>query len=332
MEPIRVLCVIPGEAEGVSMIFAKNQVISLQRAGVITRTFFLASRTSLSVLINELQRFRREILLFKPDIVHAHYGTMTVFFCIIATRIPMVVTFRGNDLILHPSISRLRSAIGILFSQIAALRAKRIICVSDDLKDLLWWRRSRTDVIPSGIDTTVFYPFPRDKARSKLGWGKEERVVLFNIGRDPIRKRLDLAQSAIDVAMAICGEIRFVVLDGYVNQKGIPTIMNASDCLLCTSDSEGSPNIVKEAIACNLPIVSVDVGDVRKRLEKVRPSKIVKRDREEIGKAIAEILMRSDRSNGFETIQELSLDRIATRILSVYKTVLRETRNEFGVS
>ena len=320
----KILHVIPGEAKGVSMIFAKKQVESLQKAGVNAKIFFLCSRTSPSLFVKEFQRLRREMWLFKPDIIHAHYGTVTAFCCILATRIPLVITFRGSDLNPSPAVSWLRKTTGIFLSQLSALRAKQIICVSDGLKRKLWWRKKAVTVIPSGIDTSIFYPRSRDVARSELGWDRNERVVLFNAGADPVNKRLDLAEASVEVARAICGHVRFVVLDGTVDPQIVPVLMNASDCLLCTSDMEGSPNIVKEAMACNLPVVSVDVGDVRDRLEKVKPSRIVKRNAEELGGVLAEILQIGGRSDGFETIHELSIEKIAMRIISVYQAVLSE--------
>lgn len=322
-EVLRAIAVIPKGVSGASMIFAERQVESLQRCGVKIKPFYLSSRTSPLTLVREVLRFRREIQTFKPDLIHAHFGTMTAFFCAASTRLPLVVTYRGSDLNPSPDTTSLRSAAGRFLSQIAALRARRIICVSPQLKERLWWKRSCASVIPTGVDTTIFYPRSRDEARSELGWGTEELVVLFNAGRNPKVKRLDLAQASIEVAKAVCGEIRFVVLDGYVDPKLIPTMMNAADCLLLTSDWEGSPTVVQEALACNLPVVSVDVGDVRERLTGVKPSRIVERDPRKIGEAVAEVLMKRERSNGYETIQELALDRLASRILSIYREALR---------
>ena len=338
-EATRVLSVIPGEADGASFVFAKRQVASLQEAGVICKTFFLPPRTvparfagmgmafaaqTVILTAREWQKFRGEIRTFKPHIVHVHFGALPALFCTISTKLPVVVTYRGSDLIPSPGIPRFLWAAGMLLSQIAALRSSRIICVSQELKRKLWWARSRVTVIPTGIDTKLFYPRPRQEARAELGWGEDERVVLFNSGRTPVRKRLDLAQFAIDVARALCGEIRFVVLDGAVEPNLIPTLMNGADSLLVTSDSEGSPNIVKEALSCNLPVVTVDVGDVRERLANVEPSRIVERDPHQIGRALGEILMKRDRSNGREAIQEVTQERVATRILAVYGDALSE--------
>jgi glycosyltransferase involved in cell wall biosynthesis len=245
-------------------------------------------------------------------------------FCVVAAKIPTVVTYYGSDLNPDPSVLWVRSAAGRLLSQVAALRVRRIICVSNQLKERLWWRKNRATVIPTGVDTGIFYPRPHDDTRSELGWKKEDRIVLFNAGRSPILKRLSLAQSAVSLAKSICGKIRLEVLDGHVDAHRIPAMMNGADCLLLTSDWEGSPTVVQEALACNLPIVSVDVGDVRERLRRVWPSKIVDRDPNEIGKALAEILMSKDRSNGWYAVQHLSLDKIALHTLAVYQEAIRK--------
>jgi teichuronic acid biosynthesis glycosyltransferase TuaC len=318
--PLRVLAVTPQPSSKASMVHVARQVASLETAGVACQTFKLASRTSPRTIVCEWRRLRREIQAFQPHIVHAHYGTMTAFLAILSTTLPVIVTYRGSDL--NPNRSRgwLREAVGTLLSQIAALRAARIICVSNQLKGKLWWRQDRVSVIPTGVDTTLFYPRDLHEVRRELGWAESERVVLFNAG-DPVCKRLDLARAAIQFAESLCGSIRFIVLDGNVAPGLIPSMMNAADCLLLTSDWEGSPNVVKEALACNLPVVSVDAGDVRERLERVQPSAIVSRDAYEIGKAISEILRQGQRSNGCEVGNALSSEVISQQIISLYSSV-----------
>jgi teichuronic acid biosynthesis glycosyltransferase TuaC len=319
----RTLFVIKGEQTGKDMIFAKRLSSYLKDAGVIIRSFSLAPQMSTAKLLKEYYRLREEIKAFKPDIIHAQYGTITAFLTVIATSIPVVVTYRGSDLNPCPSISQVRWAMGYTLSQIAALRAKRIICVSDELKRRLWAGKSKVTVIPSGVDTRAFSPRAKEAARAELGWGKEERIVLFN-GAEPGIKRLDLAQSALKMAENILGEVGFLVLNGSVDPDKIPTMMNAADCLLLTSNWEGSPTVVQEALACNLPVVSVNVGDVETVLAKDRVSKIVPRDPMEIGKALAEILIKNQRSNGVENIDKFSLEHVTRRTMLIYQEVLSE--------
>jgi glycosyltransferase involved in cell wall biosynthesis len=210
-----------------------------------------------------------------------------------------------------------------MLSQLAALRANRIICVSRQLKERLWWNRSRAQVLPSGVDTARFHPLGKNEVRVRLGWTENDKVVISSAGTDPARKGLHLAQASIEVAESLCGKIRFVVLDGHTKHCDMPIVLNAADCFLLTSDSEGSPNVVKESIACGLPVISVDVGDVKERLLQVHPSRIVSRDPRDIGQALAEILMKPERSNGAQSIQELSAEKFAQRVLQVYEETLR---------
>ena len=277
-EPVRVLFVIPGEAVGSSMIFARRQAESLTSLGVEVECFFLRSRTSPPTLVEEFRRFREQLTQWKPEVVHAHFGTATALFAMLACgRRPLMITFRGSDLNPVPN-EGLRAAMGRLFSQLAALRAARIVCVSRQLRARLWWRKGQVTVIPSGVDATQFRPMDRALARRILGWNPDERVVLFNAGHGAGNKRLDLAEAAHDRARLTLTDLRLEVLRGDTDPALMPILMNASDCLLVTSDSEGSPTVVQEALACGLPVVSVPVGDIEERLRHVTHSRVVERD------------------------------------------------------
>lgn len=319
---LRVLSVVPGLPIGWRMIFIRNDIAAIEKLGVIGRSFHLVSRTSVPTLIKEAHRFRQEVRQFQPDLVHVHYGTVSAFFCVAMTRLPLVVTYQGSDLLPCTGMNPVRSATGRFLSQLAALRADRIICVSRELKARLWWNRARAHILPSGVDTTVFYPIPRSDARAQLGWIDDENIVVSSAGTDPPRKRLDLAQAAVRVAESQCGPIRLIILDGTTEHKELPVLLSAADCLLMTSDWEGSPNIVKEAIACDLPVISVDVGDVKERLRDVDPSPIVSRDPEILGAALARLLRTRKRSNGHEVIREISAPKFARKVLSIYDEVL----------
>jgi glycosyltransferase involved in cell wall biosynthesis len=271
---------------------------------------------------------RTAIRRFRPDLLHAQYGTMTAFFSSLCSPLPLVVTFRGSDLLGYSRRPTLRSLAATMLSQAAAFRATEVICVSEQLRDHLIFGKASASIIPSGVDTGIFFPRPRNDARRHLAWNCDERIVLLNAGRDPQLKRLDLAQRAVAFAQTICGPIRFVVLDGDTPPDTIPFVMCAADCLLHTSDSEGSPNIVKEAMACNLPVVSVDVGDVRERLAGVSASCIVDRRFDAIGGALATILSDGQRSDGFSKIHDVSGRIVAERILEVYRRALGDRVHE----
>lgn len=319
---IRVLYLFPGEAEDSAMIFARKQVEAVRETGVVSETFCLESRTNLPCLRRELRRFRDQMASFRPDLVHAQYGTMTALFASLTTTVPLVITFRGSDLNPAPSDPWIRSMVRRWLSQCAAFKAARIICVSERLKRRLWWASDRTVVLPSGVDTELFFPRSQAEARKELGWEPRERIVLFNAGLSPAVKRMDLAQAAVNEAEPMCGRLRLALLDGRVPQRLVAAMLNAADCLVMTSDWEGSPTIVQEALACNLPVVSVDVGDVRERLAGVTPSRIVERDPQAIAQGMAEILASPERSNGHVAIVQVAQHHIARQIVALYREAL----------
>jgi glycosyltransferase involved in cell wall biosynthesis len=314
--PMRVLFVIPGEAQGSSMVFARRQAESLAREGVEVEVFHLRSRTSLWVLAREGVRFRRTVRSFDPQVIHAHFGTVTALFAAWAAPMrPLVITFRGSDLNLSPS---LRSLAGQVLSQIAALRARRIVCVSRQLRERLWWRRGVVIILPSGVDPEVFCPEPRFAARRRLGWDDDERVVLFNAGHDPATKRLDLASEALRFTQGLLKGVRMEVLDGTTPPARVPELLNAADCLLLTSDREGSPTVIQEALACNLPVISVDVGDTVERLRGMQCSAIVPREAAAIASELARVLRTPTRSDGRRKVAEFSAPRIAGELCRMY--------------
>lgn len=324
---MRVLYVIPGKAEGSEFIFAKRQIASMELAGVTTRSFFLTSRTSLLVMISAFRSLKNEIGSFQPDVVHAQFGTMNGMLCVCAGARPLVVTFRGSDLNPSREISRMRSLAGRLLSQITALHAASSICVTAQLRAKLWWRQHRSRVIPNGVNLSTFSPIPKAEARGALGWQDEGPVVLFNAGKSAEAKRLDLAEAAVEQARLQFGQVRLEVLRGKIPPESVPLYLNAADCLLITSDWEGSPNIVKEALACNLPVVAVEVGDVAERLAGVNPSHTAERSPEALGRCIVEVLKTNRRSNGRDKVAHLSEGAVAQQIRAVYEQVICQAQH-----
>ena len=322
---IRVLAVIPGDGSGNCFIFARRQMESLVRRGICVRVFYLPPRTSPIPLLRECMHLRRAISAFSPSIVHAHYGTMTSFLCALTTRSPLAITFRGSDL--NPERERgfLRNGIALFLSQISTLRAAAIICTSAQLRDRLWWRKARAVIAPSGVNLSLFQPRDKREARNALGWKANDRVVLFNGSKYPLLKGLYLAREAVSVAEGKLGAIRFIELDDGVPPEKMPFYLNGADCLLLASEFEGSPNILKEALACNLPVASVDVGDAKERLEGVFPSRVVRRDARELGMALAEILQEPRRSNGRDHIGACSEEKVAEAVSIVYRQVLQRS-------
>jgi glycosyltransferase involved in cell wall biosynthesis len=146
--------------------------------------------------------------------------------------------------------------------------------------------------------------------------------VLFNAGHNPAVKDPALAAAAVAEARGYFSDLRYVVLDGSAPPDEIPLYMNAADVLLVTSKTEGSPTVVQEAMACNLPVVSVDVGDVRERLEGVLHCAVVSRDPVALGAALANVLREPRRSDGRVHAGGLAVEAIAAHLAELYRRVL----------
>ena len=321
-DELRVLYVIPGKDHGVGMSFSRRQAEDVRSQGVNVRSFYLKSRTAPVTVARELVRLRGEIKSFEPHVIHAHFGTMTAFLCAIATRVPLVITFHGSDLNPAPGISWIRSFAGRTLSRLAARRASQVICVSPQLQSRIQDLGTEAHVVPCGINLELFQPLSMAECREKLGWHPEERIVLFNARTDPIGKRLDLAEACVEKAQKSISNLRLHIFRGRTDPDDMPLYYSAADALLVTSDYEGSPLVVKEAMACNLPVISVDVGDVRARLFGVEQSDIVARDPVALSQSLARILTTPGRSNGRERMIGLSGEAIAKQVIAIYEKAI----------
>lgn len=322
LDGMRILFVIPGTEEGIGMSFSRRQAASVAECGIEVASFFLRSRTSPIAVWKDLQRLRATIREFAPDVVHAHFGTMTAFVTALASCVPLVITFHGSDLNPAPGVPWIRSTVGRALSHLAALRAKHVICVSPQLHHRVAYMKYRAHVIPCGVNTDRFLPMPRNECRAQLGWKMDEKVVLFNARNDPRGKRLDLAEAAAAQAKRVIPNLRLHVFDGTTHPDEMPIYYSAGDALLITSDYEGSPMVLKEAMACNLPVVSVDVGDVVERLTGTFPSAVVAHDAAALGESLVSVVNENRSSNGRDMIRELSEQSVAKKVLAIYRLAL----------
>ncbi|TAK84953.1 MAG: glycosyltransferase [Betaproteobacteria bacterium] len=320
--PLRILFVTPASAP---MPFVRREAQALRAAGHAVEIFGFDNASYLPWRVAaQVFRLRAAVRRFRPDVVHAQFGKFNALAAALAAgRVPLVVTFRGTDINRNSRYSTLRSALGVAASQIAALAARAVVCVSHEIQSKIWKRRDCT-VIPTGVDVRTFVPGDRATARRRLGFGAHERIVLFNAGRNPAVKDPQLAAAAVAEARRHARDLRFVVLEGDVAPDDIPLYMNAADVLLVTSRTEGSPTVVQEAMACNLPVVSVDVGDVRERLTGVSHCAVVSRDPAALGAALAQVLRARRRSDGRAHAEALSLEAIAARLAQIYRSVARD--------
>ncbi|MEK6282925.1 MAG: glycosyltransferase [Acidobacteriota bacterium] len=329
MKPIRVLMVTsewPQPGVNVTSHFIKRQAEFLRAAGIEVSVFpFRGAKNPYNYLKNWVRlqiKLRRE----RYDLVHAQFGQSGLL--ALPKRLPMVVTFRGSDLLgtisdrtrRHMKISRLHR----FLCRLVAARADAVIVVSEHMKAHLP-ASIEAHVIPSGIDLQVFRPTEKRIARVRLGLPHDEKLILF-VGRPTnARKRAYLAERALEnLNRSTRAEL---VVAWRVPHTDIPLYMSACDALVFTSMQEGSPNVVKEALACNLPVVSVRVGDVASRIEGIEGCELCEDDNPEtIAAALKRVLKRGGRIQGREAVRALDENVTTERVLNIYKSVLAEGR------
>ncbi|MEO6110256.1 MAG: GNAT family N-acetyltransferase [Nitrospiraceae bacterium] len=309
-------------------VFVDRQVDSLRRAGVKISTFDVGTSHSPFHILNKWLQLRRTVRELRPDLIHGQYGTIVGFLSVFAGR-PAVISLCGGDLLPGaPSVPLPRMCAGFLLSNLAALRARGLICKSEELRQALWWRRNQAVVIPSGVDLNLFSPGSQQAARKELGWEISSPVAFFSAGGDQKNKGLDVVKAAMKVVRSRLPDTLLHIISHDVEPNRMPLYYRAADVLVCASRLEGSPNVVKEALACNLPVVSTPVGDVPERLAGVQPSAVIARDAKAIGEALVQVLLERKRSNGREHVASLSLENIAQRVLNVYRTALRDSLDD----
>jgi len=325
--PIRVLMVTsewPRESWGGTATFIPRQAEFLRAAGVHVDVFQFRGRQRAWNYARAWADVRRRLRTGAYDLVHAQFGQSGLVALPRPKRVPLIVTLRGDDLLgmLDDTDGRLTLGGRLLarLTRFVARRADAVIVVSEHMKGFLD-AGVEAHVIPSGLDLARFRPMPRAEARARLGLPHDRRLVLF-VGRpDLARKRADLAKRAVGlVDPALRADF---VLGWGVPHADIPVYMNACDALVFTSIQEGSPNVVKEALACDLPVVSVAVGDVPERLRGVDNCELCPDDRPEtIARALERILQRDARCNGRAAVTPLAEEAMTQRVVALYQSIL----------
>ncbi|MFC4989461.1 glycosyltransferase [Saliphagus infecundisoli] len=239
------------------------------------------------------------------DLIHAHYG-LTAPMALAGREVPVVLSLWGSDV--HGPVAPV--------SRACVPFCAAVVVMSPEMRRAI----GTGEVIPDGVDLALFRPRDRNEARERVGWNGEGYDVLFPYHPSREVKDYPRAKRIAGVADALLDRpVRLRTVSG-VDHDRIPDYMNAADALLLTSHSEGSPNSVKEAMACNLPVVTTDVGDVRERLRGVSPSVVARTDDELIDGLIG-VLERSERSNGREAARTVSIEATADAMHSVYERV-----------
>lgn len=260
------------------------------------------------------------------DLMHVQFGGVQALAGAVLGKKTSVITYHGSDL--HggapaTTMDTIASKTTVWCSRAAAHLAGGVAVVSPNLIAYIpGGIRARTRVFPPGVDYELFSPQRRKPAIEALSLHPDRQYVLFSdIGSSPVKRR-DLASAVINEVKASAPLAELLLLSGRPYWE-VPSFLSAADCLLLTSDREGSPNIVKEALAMNLPIVSVDVGDVALRCQGVAGCHIVPREIEALAGAVLATLSGGRLQNSRE-VKRREIDNavICSQVHAFYKQVL----------
>lgn len=260
------------------------------------------------------------------DVVHAHYGHSGVV-ARLQVRAPLVVTYWGSDLLAKATPaggltrkSRIEAAVFRQLPRVAAATITQSLQMQNRLPASV---RARDTVLPAGIELERFRPVPQAEARRELGWPADERVVLFAGNPELAVKNYPLAEAAHARLPERFAGTKLRVAWGNPPDM-VPLFMNAADVLLLPSRSEGSPNVVKEAMAAELPVVATPVGDVRELLTGVAGCAVCEPDPDALARGLAAALDHGRSPEARSAVTPLDIAAVARRTIEVYEAVLRE--------
>jgi glycosyltransferase involved in cell wall biosynthesis len=302
--------------------FVRSQVESLTALGVENTIYEIEGWKSTARYAHAMREVPVLARRAGAELVHAHYG-LSGAAAVGVREVPLVVSFCGDDLLGRPDAQgRItpKSRWLVSVSRLAARRADAVIVKSQEMRRKLP-EIAQVEVIPNGVDLSRFAIIPRDEARARLGWPLAGAVLLFAGPPDEPRKNWPLAQAVESALKARGREVRLVAFHGRP-QEEVAVAMSAADVLLLPSFQEGSPNVVKEALAAGLPVVAAPVGDCPERLAGVTPGAVVERRPEAFVAAVEQVLASGARSNGREKVADLELSAVARRILAVYERAI----------
>jgi teichuronic acid biosynthesis glycosyltransferase TuaC len=302
--------------------FIQSQKESIEKHGVII-DLFLISGEGIKNYFKAIFLIRAKYKTNEYDLIHAHYGFCGIAAKIALTKSPVIISFMGDDLLGTPNYkgqykfkNSLFAFTNILFSWFY----DSIIVKSAEMRDKLP-RRKNIHIIPNGVDFNCFYPVKQQIVRSELNLSLTKVYLLFAGSPKFPRKNYVLAKTVMELLEE--NNLELLVIENIPYEK-VFLYYNAINVLLLLSLHEGSPNVIKEAMACNCPIVSVDVGDVKEVIGKTEGCFICSYKPEDVAEKINQAIRFGRRTNGREMIGHLKSEIIAAKVVQVYENILKK--------
>jgi len=287
--------------------FIQDQANALKNKGIEIDFFGIKGKGFLGYLSNR-RAYIQKIHQFKPDIVHAHYG-LSGALAILQHKIPVVVTFHNGETL---------SFLGNLISSFVSLFSSYNIFVADHIRNSFYVKRSENfSILPCGVDLHLL------EDQKNISLENDKIHILFGGSFSNERKNVLLARNALSLIKR--KDIDLIELKGWSRQE-VFMLLKQVNCLLLTSKSEGSPQIIKEALACNCPIVSTNIADIEMLVDGVDGCFLTTLDPIDVAEKIEKAIAFASRTEGIRQIEKLGLDNgsIAEKLIAIYNKVLKE--------
>lgn len=323
---MKVLFVCSGNVKGFDVVpFIKEQGEALRESGADI-DYFPVTGKGLTGYWKAALQLRKYLKERRYDLIHAHFilsGCVAVF---AAGGTPVVLSLMGSDAYGEYVGERkviFSSRYLTLLTLLVQPFVKAIISKSENIERYVYLKR-KSFIIPNGIDTRKFRSVPDYGGELFLNPAKKQ--ILFLGSKNSVRKNFTLAKQAVSSLKRSDVDL----INPYpISHSFVPKYLNAVSVLAVCSYMEGSPNVVKEAMACNCPIVATDVGDVRWVIGDTEGCYLASFQPADYAAKLNEALKFAEtrgRTRGEQRIRALGLDSqaIAARILNVYKTVLKK--------
>lgn len=307
---MRILICVSGNAPNFrfeyNQVFVYEQIESVRRLDPsVEYSVFTVVGKGIKGYLSSLSKLKRAIKEYKPDIIHAHCGQIGAL-AVLQRKVPVISTFHGSDV----NNRKIRP-----ISSFASLFSSSSFFVSNKLKNTLRIRGKDCIIIPCGVDYDIFHPMNKNECKTKLGLDPSRDYILFASDFNNSIKNPSLAKAVA----SHFPNIDLLEIKGR-SRNEVSWLINGAELLLMTSHSEGSPQIIKEAIACGQCIVTVDVGDVREQLEGIPGCRICPHDESQLVNAVSSIL-ESNRLP-YKASDNYNLITIAQTVLDKYNQLV----------
>jgi teichuronic acid biosynthesis glycosyltransferase TuaC len=294
---------------GKIMPFITEQGYKLVEFGCDVDYFTITSK-GVKGYLSHLRKLREVLKTKKYDIVHAHFG-LSGALAVIQRKVPVVITFHNGETLTRK---------GNLISSVASLFSAYNIYVAEHIYKLTYFKKARKSLIlPCGINFDELQLIAKDEARKQMGLSDDSINIIFGGIFANLRKNVALAQKAIDLTGR--KDIQLIELKGY-NRKQVNALLCAADLMLLPTKSEGSPQIVKEAMACNCPIVATDVADIKVLLNNTEGTYLTSFSPQDVADKIIQAIAFGKRTKGREFIQQYDNIVIVRQIMELYRKIV----------